>query len=196
MTLSAAYRVGFREMAINTMRSDPATARVLESDTPADQRENAISTTETTFKVSAASTPVLILLYNALYALLLWGGFNVLNGGRAEFGSIFAVLLWADLIQDVRALLGTVVLYARPDPSNFNIQNPFGSNIGYYLGPEVPAWLATFLETMDCLTIWYLALISVGCAIVAKTTRSSAAGLVFGIWLFIVFARITWALIA
>lgn len=196
MTLSAAHLVGFREMAINTMRGDPSTATLLDNSTPADQRESAISTTETTFKISAASTPALILLYNALYGLLLWCGLSIINGGRTEFRSIFAVLLYADLIQDVRAILGTLVLHLGPDPNNFNIQNPFGSNLGYYLGADSPAWLRTFLETMDGLTLWYLALIAVGCSIVAKTKRSSTVGLVFGLWLFIVVIRLTWAVIA
>ncbi len=195
MTLSAAYRVGFREMAINTMRGDPGTAALLEPNAPADQRESAISTTETTFKVSAASTPVLILLYNALYGLCLYFGLNLVGGGRAKFGSVFAVLLYADLIQDVRAFLGTIVLHLMPNAGAFNIQNPFGSNIGYYLGPGVPAALRTFLETMDILTIWYLALIALGCAVVSRTRFGTSARLVFGLWLFIVTIRVTWALI-
>src|SRR5579884_2886000 len=68
MTLSAAYRVGFREMAINSIRSDPGNAAILDPGAPAEQRDAVIRTTETTFKISAASTPFLILLYNALYA--------------------------------------------------------------------------------------------------------------------------------
>lgn len=195
MTLSAVSRVGFRQMAVNTMKADPGTAILLEPSTPADQRQQAIDTTETTLKVSAAATPLLILLYNALYALVLWGGLNVL-GGRADFASVFTVLLYADLIQDVRAILGTAVLRLVPDANTFNMQNPFGSNIGYYLPTNFLPWARTLLETMDLLTIWYLALIALGCSIVGRINRGAARSLVFGIWLAIVAVRVTWALIA
>jgi hypothetical protein len=196
MSLSAVSRVGFREMAINTMRADPGAATLLDRNTPEEQRESAIETTEMTYKVGAASTPLLILLYNALYGLVLWGGLSVLGGSRVQFGSVFAVLLYADLIQDVRALLGTAVLYLMPNPGSFDIQNPFGSNIGYYLPANFPAAARTFLVTMDALTIWYLALIALGCSIVGRMKRGTAAGLVFGLWMFIVVARVTWSLIA
>lgn len=196
MSLSAVRLVGFREMAISTMRSDPGTASLLDRNTPVEQRESAIEMTQTTYKVGAASTPLLILLYNAVYALILWVGLSALGGSRVRFGSLFAVLLYADLIQDVRAILGTAVLYLMPNPAGFDIQNPFGSNIGYYLPANFPAAARTFLVLFDGLTIWYLALIALGCSIVAKTSRSTANRLVFGTWLFIVLARVTWALIA
>lgn len=155
-----------------------------------------MSTTETTFKIGAFSAPALILLYNAVYAAALMFGLNLLVGGSAEFSSLFAVLLYADLIQALRAGLAAGALYLMPDPSRYNLQNPIGSNALYYLGNAVPAWLKPVLETVDAFTIWYLLLIGLGCAVVAKVSRRSAMAVVFGLWLLIVVCRVAWAGIA
>lgn len=191
MSLSAVQRTGLRGMAIATLQSQPSAAAAL--DGPAEQREQAIGVLATTYRISMASTPVLILLYNALYGFLLWFCLSAI--GEAEFGAIFAVLLYADLIQDLKSLLGAAVVWLMPDPGLFNIQNPFGSNAGYYLG-EAPASLRTLLEAVDGFTIWYLVVIALGCAVVGKVKRRTALSLVFGLWLFIVAVRVMWTSIA
>ncbi len=195
LTFTAAYKVGFEQMVVNAMQANSMQSGNLDSQMSAEQRESTISTAETIFKVSAFAGPAVILLYNVIYALALWLGLIVVAGGWAEFSSIFAVLLYADMIQNVRTLMATIVLWIDPDPTAFNMQNALGSNIGYYLGSGVAPWLRTLLETMDVLTIWYLILIALGCSVVAKVKRGSSLTVVFGLWLLIVSSRVLWAAI-
>lgn len=195
LTFTAAYKIGFEQMVVNAMQANSMQSGNMDAQMSAEQKESTINTAETIFKVSAFAGPAVILLYNVVYALALWLGLIVVAGGWAEFSSIFAVLLYADMIQNVRTLMATIVLWFNPEPTTFNIQNALGSNIGYYLGSGTAPWLRTLLETTDVLTIWYLILIALGCSVVAKVKRGSSATVVFGLWLLIVASRVLWAAI-
>jgi Yip1-like protein len=194
LTFSAAYKIGFRQLSVNIMRADPASAADYEDMSP-EQKNSILSTTETAFEISAFSTPALIILFNAIYALVLWISMNLGVKGRAEFSSIFAVLLYADLIQNIRAILATIFVYLTADPAAFNISNPIGTNPGYYLDLDSAGWLRTVLGATDLITFWYLALIALGCSIVAKVSRRASFGVVFGLWLLIVITRVMWVAI-
>ena len=195
LTFSAAQKIGFRQLTINAMQVNPAASDSLNEDMTPAQRESAIDTAVITFKISSFITPVVILLYNVVYALALWIGLSLAAKGRADFASIFAVLLYADLIQDVRSLLATIMVYVTAVPAKLNITNAVGTNLAYYLDSGVGGWLRTLLETMDALTIWYLVIIALGCSIVAKVPRRAAAVVVFGLWLLVVVSRVIWAAI-
>jgi ABC-type multidrug transport system fused ATPase/permease subunit len=189
LTLSGAAKIGFHQLTVNAVSSN---TNSLTEDMLPEQRESTISTAETTLKISAFSAPVLILLYNVLYALVLWAGI-ALAGGQANFASIFAVLLYSDLIQNIRAIGSVIVLFVGGDPTSFNIQNALGTNPGFYIDRDAAPWLRTLLETMDLVTVWYLLLITFGCAVVGKISRTSSAVVVFGLWFVIVLARVSWA---
>jgi ABC-type multidrug transport system fused ATPase/permease subunit len=193
LTLSGAYKFGFRQMVVNAVSADPSSASTLNDGLSAQERESAIETTETAFKISALTAPVIILLYNVLYAFALWMGLSLIAGGNAQFSTIFAVLLYADLVQDLRNLLGGILVYFTTDPATFHPQNVLGTNLAYYLDSDVGGWVRALLESLDGITIWYLVLISLGCAVVAKIPRRSAATVVFGMWLLVVATRVTWA---
>jgi hypothetical protein len=195
LTFCAANKIGFTQLTTNAVLSDPATAARLEPMSQ-EQKDSFMSTAEIMFKIGAFSAPLFILLYNTVYALALWFGLNLATGRSAEFGAIFTVLLYADLIQALRGMLATGALYLMPDPSHYNLQNPIGSNAGFFLGGAAPAWLRPVLEMVDGFTIWYLALIAIGCAVVSKVKRQSAFAVVFGLWAMIMVCRVIWVSIA
>jgi hypothetical protein len=192
LTFAAIHELGFEKLTMNAIHADAGEAATISSGATEEQARQAFLTAETTFKIGAYGGPALILLYNVGYALVLWFGLNTGAGGRAQFSAIFAVLLYADLIQDVKSLAATAVLYFDPDSINFNFQNPLGSNLGYYLGTNHAGWLHSLAEGIDAVTIWYLLMISWGCSVVAKLPKMQAAAVVFGIWLMIVSVRVAW----
>ena len=65
--------------------------------------------------------PVFVLVVAAIVSLVLWGTINFVFGGKASFGSIFAVWFFANLPAIFKTLLGTVVLFAGSTPETFNI---------------------------------------------------------------------------
>ena len=130
---------------------------------------------------SLYSFPILQLLFLALSALLLWVGFNFILGGRSTYPQMFAVSVFAALPSIFRAVLGVIMLYAG-DLDTFNLQDPVGTNPGYYLGSAAAPWLHSFLGSFDILTLWVLFLSALGGAIVARVKPANGYALVFGVW--------------
>lgn len=130
------------------------------------------------------------MLITAIIAVGLWGTINFVFGGKATYGEIFAVWIYASLPLMQKGLLGAVSLFAGLDSDSFNIQNPVGTNIGYYLPPDSAKWLLSLGSWFDVIVIWHLVLGSIGIAIVAKVKRSSGYISVFGWWLLIMIASV------
>jgi hypothetical protein len=136
------------------------------------------------------TTPILGLLFAAIATLVLTGTLNFVLGGHAKFGQMFAVWMYAALPFTIQAVLVIVTIYAGLDADAFNLKNPVGTNIGYFLPQDSPKWLLAFGTAIDILTIWVLILLTIGSAIVAKMKRSTAAVAVFGWWILITLVKV------
>ena len=122
------------------------------------------------------------------------GTINFGFGGKAKFGSIFAVFYYAWLPAFFKALLGTIVIYSGMAPESFNIKNFAPTNLGAFLDPvETNKALYTLATSLDAVTIWTLVLLGMGTAIVAGTKRSSGYIAVFGWWALFVLIGVGWA---
>lgn len=144
---------------------------------------------------SFAGAPVLNLLFAAIGASVLLATINFGFGGEATFGRMFAVWMYATLPLTIQAILSCVVLFAGMDPTQFNLQNPVGTNLGYYLPADTSKGLLTLATSFDVMTFWTLILLVIGCSIVGKVKRSSAGIAVFGWWVLIVLARTALAIV-
>ena len=134
--------------------------------------------------------PVSLLLVALIGAAILWGTVNFGFGGHAKFSQMYAVWFYATLPLVITSILGIITLFAGLDPSTFNIKDPVGTNIGYYLSAGSPQWLVTLLTSVDILKIWAAILLTIGCAAVGKIKRGQAATAVWGWWVLIVLIRI------
>src|ERR1700722_3355420 len=136
------------------------------------------------------TTPILDLLFAAIATLVLTGTLNFVLGGHAKFGQMFAVWMYAALPFTIQAVLVIITIYAGLDADAFNLKNPVGTNIGYFLPQDSPKWLLAFGTAMDILTIWVLILLTIGSSIVAKMKRSTAAVAIFGWWILITLVKV------
>lgn len=132
--------------------------------------------------ISSYATPVIILIVTAIFALLVWVTVNFGFAGTATYGQVFAVYMYANLVLNIKYLLATIALFAGVAPDSFLIQNPVGTNIGYYLSTETPHWLVSFATHLDIFEIWSVVLCVIGVGIVAKVSRGKAAAAVVGWW--------------
>jgi hypothetical protein len=150
---------------------------------PPDQqaRQKAIAASFTKYIVWAS--PVLGLLFAAIAAGVLMITLNFGLGGHAKFSQLFAVWMYATLPWLIQAILGIIVLFAGLDADAFNLKNPVGTNLGYYLPSDWPQWLIALGTSIDVLTIWVLILLTIGCAIVARTKPAATAAAVWGWWI-------------
>ncbi len=134
--------------------------------------------------------PVLTPAIGALIALVLMGTINFGFGGKATFGAVFTVWMYPGLPLILKWLLGIITLFAGLDSDSFNPRNPVGTNIGYYLSPEMPKWFMSLCTSMDVFLIWSLFLAGMGIAIVAGVKRSSGIMAVFGWWFLIILVSV------
>jgi hypothetical protein len=179
---AVAFKIGMQQVLDNQIRLDPKTEEKM-AQMPPEQREIANKFSLYATEGAFIATPVLILGGVALLSLGLWGTINFAFGGKAKYGSIFAVWMYASLPGIVKSLLGTVVIFAGADPESFNIKNFAPTNLGAFLNPvETNKALYTLATSLDAVTIWTLVLLGMGTAIVAGVKRTSGYIAVFGWW--------------
>jgi hypothetical protein len=183
--VSVEKRVGWEQVMENSMKANPSQAERI-SNAPAEQQATIRATTLASYKIFSYAFPVFIILYWLVAAAVMLGTLNFGFGGTAKYGQLLAVFVYAGLPGTIKSLLSIIVLYAGLDAEAFQLQNPVGTNLGYYLSPESPKWLMSLGTSIDVFTIWTVVLLVIGCAIVAKIKRGSAAVAVVGWWVLII----------
>ncbi len=183
-------KIGWDQTYANILQHSSEAQQERFAQLPPDQqaRQKAVASSFTKYIVWAS--PVLGLLFTAIAAGLLLMTLNFGLGGHAKFGQLFAVWMYATLPWLIQAILGAIVLFAGLDADAFNLKNPVGTNLGYYMPADWPQWLIAFGTSIDILTIWVLILVTIGCAIVAKTKLASTATAVVGWWVLITVAKV------
>ena len=186
-TLTAMSHMGSRRLAESALRNNPAQSERLQQSTP-EQRAQIVSFTAGIMKVSFLGWPVFVLGVSALGALLLWIGFNFILGGTATYSGMFAVMMFAWLPSIFRSALSTAMLFLG-DPETFNINDPIGTNPGFYMGADSSAFLKSVLGSLDVFSLWIFALMAIGGAIIARVKIRSGLVLVFTTWLIVALLR-------
>jgi hypothetical protein len=185
-------KIGWSQVAQNAIHMNPKAEEQM-SQLPKDQLDMRMKFTAYAMEGSFAAAPVLILAILALASLVLWGTINFAFGGKATFGSIFAVYMYASLPGLIKTILGTVVLYLGMAPESFNLNNFAPTNLGAFLSPtDTNAALYKLATAIDFTTIWSMVLLAIGIAIVAGVKRSSGYIAVFGWWAVIVICSVGW----
>jgi uncharacterized integral membrane protein len=177
-------KVTWKAVAENEQRNMPEFARHLLEQQPPEVRAASERQAPITQAVTAALSPLGVVLMDLIAAGVLLATINFGFGGKAKFGSLFTVTLYAGLVLwPVKWLLATVTLFAGVEPEVFNIHNPAPTNIGAFVSQhETPLALYSFLTSLDGAMIWCLMLTSIGIAMVAGVKRSSGYVAVFGWW--------------
>jgi hypothetical protein len=186
-------KVGWAQVAENSIHLSPKAEERL-AQAPAAQREMTMKWTEYGMEGSFAASPIFVLAIVALGSLIMWGTINFLFGGKATFGSVFAVWMYTGLPGLFKALLGAIVLFTGVAPESFNLNNFAPTSVGAFLNPlETNAALYKLASALDITTIWSMVLMGIGLAVVAGVKRSSGYIAVFGWWGLIVLISVGWA---
>jgi hypothetical protein len=179
---AVSFEIGMQQVVDNQIHLNPKAEERMAQVPPA-QREQSNKVALNMTKGTFIASPVLTVGWIALLSLGLWGTINFAFAGRAKYGDIFAVWMFASLPSVIKSLLGVVVIYAGAAPESFNIKNFAPTNIGAFMNPlETNKALYTFATSLDAVTIWTLVLLGMGTAIVAGVKRSSGYIAVFGWW--------------
>src|SRR5271165_6952598 len=178
-------KVGWDRVFENNLHQSPKQEEQFEkltADQQATQKTIAVKITS----IVTYCYPVIILIFTAIFALLVWVTANFVFGGSSKFGQVFAVNMYANLVMNIKFLLAAVALFAGVAADSFLISNPVGTNVGYYLNPDTAKPLMALCSHIDIFEIWSVILTTIGVSIVAKVSRGKAAAAVVGWWVVIV----------
>lgn len=184
-TYSVDRQIGFSNVAEANLNRSASTQERM-STLPEAQRAQTMRTIATTTKVFSYGYPVIFFIFSLIIAGILMMSFNFGLGAQQPYKQYLAVWFYASLPFAIKFTLAAVAIFAGASSEQFDIQNPVGTNIGWYLSSDTPLWLRTLLTSADIFTIWTVVLLIVGCATVARVKRSSAAFIVVGWWVLVI----------
>ncbi len=179
-TVAVDKQVGFARVVENQIQQNPKQEERLNSLT-AEQRAVQLRGMEKGYRATSYGSFLFILIFVAIGALLYWASFNFGLGARTTYGQMFAVWMYASLPRLISGLLAIVLLMAGVNTDSYNLQNPVGTNLAYYMSDAAP-WLRVALSFFDVIGLWVLVLLVLGTAIVAKVPKGKAAVIVVGWW--------------
>jgi hypothetical protein len=175
-------QVGFDQVYENQVRMSPKTQERMADMDPA-QKAQATRISVAVTKYITYGSSVLIAVFLAIYALILWAIFNFGLGAKTTFGQVFAVTMYAALPYMVISLLTIVTLCFGGNAEGYDYKNPVATNLAYFL-PDIAPWMRGLLTSFDVVKLWSVALEVIGMAIIAKKTIAQSALIVGVFWLF------------
>jgi hypothetical protein len=168
----------------NEQKNAPEFAKRMQEQAPPESRAAQAKMGPMIQAVTAGLAPVGILMIDLIAAGVLLGTVNFGFGGKATFGSMFAVTLYSGLVLwPLQWLLAAIAAFFT-DPEAFSIHNASPTNIAAFM-PELKSSslvLYSFLAGLDALSIWCMVVTGIGVATVAGVKRSSGYIVVFGWW--------------
>jgi len=188
VTYTIQRQVGWQQVVETQIQMNPGQQSQLSLLTPAQQAER-MRVMVLSYQYSSYASPLLVLAFSALAALLLWASFNFGLGARTTYGQIFCLWMYCSLPHLLVDLVTVVRLCFSGSAESFDLKTPAGTSLGYYF-PDASPWLRTLMNSFDVVAIWALVLLVIGGAIVAKVKWGQAAAVVIGWWLLIVLVSV------
>lgn len=188
-------KVGMTTVVDNQIKLDPRAEERMAQASP-EQREMQVKISEGVTTGIFVANPLFLLAGIAIMSLGLVGTINFVFAGKAKFGSIFTVWMYASLPGVFKALLGALVLLLGAPPEQFNVRNFAPTNLAAFVYPnaaEANKAIYSLLSSIDVVTIWTLVLLGIGTATVAGVKRSSGYIAVFGWWAIFILFGVGWA---
>ncbi len=173
-------QVGFARVVETQMKASP-TAQDRMNQLPPEQKGPAIARQVTVTRAITYGSSLPILVFFAIYGLILWGSFNFGLGAQTRFPQVLAVVVYAALPYLLRTIVTILILLFGNDPEGFDLRNPVGSNPAFYM-PDAAPWLKVLLGRVDVFELWVVALTTLGMAIVARKTVAQSATVVVGLY--------------
>jgi len=179
-------RIGIQQVVDNQIHLSPRSEERLAQATP-EQRETSNKFSVGFTEAAFIANPVFVLVGVSLMSLVILGTINFAFGGRATFGSMFAMWMYATLPSVIKSILGMITILAGMAPESFNIKNMAPTNLGAFMDPiDSNKALYSIASSLDVVTIWTLVLLGIGTSIVAGTKRGSGYMAIFGWWAVVV----------
>ena len=196
LTFGISSKVGWNQAAENTMKMRPKQYEKIEA-LPPDQQATTMGRVATSMKVVSYCSPILFILFNAIFAGVLLATFNFGIGTEIKYSQAVAVMFYCGFVLSLKATLGAVTLFAGMNAETFNLSNYVGSNPAYYMSvADTAPWLYNLLSYLDVFTIWAYVLLGIGFATVGKKKISTGISVMAGWYVVVVLLTTGWAAVA
>jgi hypothetical protein len=179
--ISVDKKVGFEQVSQQQIEKNHIAADRINA-LPPEQKAAQLHAAAVRTRYIAYGSGIFILIFGAFVSLLWWASLNFVLGASTTYSQVFAVWMYASLPKAFIYLLSAALLFANVGIDNFDMQNPLGTNPGYYVSDSAAA-LKGALSFFDAFGLWALALGVLGCAIIARKTITQTAMVVVGWWL-------------
>ncbi len=148
---------------------------------PAESMDRARSMTVMITKIITFATPVFVIGFIALFALLIRVVYTLMDI-RPRFRDVFGLLAACSLIPFLQYAAGYFVIRIKGDPIDNaeQIQPPFGLDI-FFQGVHGAAF--ALLHYFSIFQIWYLVVLVFGLAYLTKSSKTQAAIAVTPAWI-------------
>jgi hypothetical protein len=185
------HQVGYDRVAETVVHQSPKMEDSMSSLTP-EERAPRMHMVAMQMRITSYAAPVFLLIFFAIYSLIVWASFNFGLGAQTTFWQVFAVSFYAALPYLIINAIAIFTIYFGGSAEAYDMKNPAGTNLGYYL-PDVSPWLKALLSQLDVVKLWTLALTVLGMSIVSKKTITQSAVIVGGWWLLLVVIAVGFA---
>jgi len=167
--------------------------QITQNNTPAEQAERTRNFLHGVYQYLPVAVPVIVILVLVLVAWLVavMGSIAAL---RAKFRDIFSLMAACSLIQALQAIAVYIVVHAKGDEitSPEQLTPPFGLDI--FL-PNIHGALFALVNYFSIFQVWYLIVLTVGLAALAKSSKSKAFLAITPVWLLGVLYRVVSAML-
>ncbi|MFL6247915.1 MAG: Yip1 family protein [Thermoanaerobaculia bacterium] len=159
-----------------------------------DQRAQMQRITMASVKVFSWVLPVLMVAWYAIVAGVLLLAFRLM-GGEGNFMQAFSVTLYAWMPMVLLGILTTIIVIARGTFDPVTAATLVKSNLAFLVDMKEQPLLFSLLSSFDLFTIWTIALLVVGFAIMARVSKGKAAAIVVSLWMAVVVVKLGFAAI-
>ncbi len=177
-TVTIDKKIGFDRVAEQSVEQSASSQERMSQLTP-DQRARQMHIIGISMKVASYGFSVFALVISLIIALLNWASLNFGFGAKTTFGQNFAVVMYASLPRLFIGLLNIIFVLAGVNTENFNLNNPVGTNLGYYL-TDSPKWVQAAASSLDIFAIWTLVLSIIGLSVISGKTKGQTSIVVIG----------------
>ncbi len=139
-------------------------------------------------KVGPWFGPFIVVIMTVITAGVLLLVFR-LFGGQGNFMQAWSTVLYAWVPRVIQQIVVSIIIVARGMVNPMEIPTIVKTNPGFLVDMKEQPFLFSLLSSFDIFTIWYLVLLIIGFAIVAKVSRAKAATIILSIWLLIVLIK-------
>lgn len=173
-------QIGFEQISKNVIEHSPQADQF--DKLPVDQQAKQLQGTSKVIAVFSYGGPFFILLYLLIETAVLWTTFKFITGADTSFKVAYAISFYGALPGIIGGILGIIALFAGVNPEGFDIKNPVGTNLAYYLDPDSTGrFVRGMASAVDVLSIWSIILVGIGYASTSKVKWSTAIAIV-AVW--------------